>query len=1166
MPRCKLVLCFLIAVTAWSQEFRATITGRVIDSQNAVVAGAKITATQIATGTKSETTSGSDGGYTIPFLKPGTYRVEAQVSGFKKYVREALEVNTGERMGLDIQLELGQITDTVTVTSEAPLLETATATTGQVIRSSQVENMPMNGRTPLVLAQLAMGVVPNSDPKFNRPFDNAGPSGFSIGGAPSQQNELLIDGAPDTTKNQRVAYNPPVDAVEEVRVHAFEVDAAYGHTGGGTANVVLKGGTNSLHGSAYEFNQVSALAATPFFTNKAGQTKPVTRFNQWGLTAGGPLWIPKVFNGRNKVFWFFGWEGINDSFPEPITTTVPTLAERNGDLSDLLKVPNSDSCVKQTGFNCYQIFDPYNAVLQGSRIMRQPIINNIIDKNKISPIATAYLKFYPLPNQPGDADGHNNYLSNSVRSDTFNGEIGRIDVNVSDHNKLFWNFRHNDRIENRGNRFFNIATGNFLSRVNQGTMLDDVHTFNATTVMNVRLNWTRFIEGNSKPSEGFNATTLGLPAYVTAASPKLVLPIMDIGGGFNQLGDNGGDVTPFDIFQIFADVVKIKGKHSLKMGTDVRELRESSISYGNSQGSYQFRTNWTRGPFDNSTSAPIGQDFAAFLLGLPTGGSFDLNAFRSNKARYYALFIQDDWRIKRNLSLNIGLRYEQDLPTTERYNRNVNGFDVTAANPIATAAMAAYTAAYAKNPNPDLLPPSQFKVPGGLTFASSSNSNIYHTDSHIFSPRFGFAWTPSKLGNKTVLRGGVGVFVFPIGVAGINQQGFSQSTSLVASLDSFLTPSATLGNPFPDGIQQPTGSSQGLATFLGKDVTFFNPRVVNPYSIRWEFGIQRELPGSTVLEVAYIGNHAVHLGLGSTARDTGDYQLNYIPGQYLSTSPTRDTNTINRLSALVANPFAGLIPGTSLNGSTVSVGTLLQPFPEFGRINMQQNSGGSSYFDSLNVRLEKRFSHGLTYLANYTWSKLIEQVRLLNDFSTAPEKRVSGDDRPQRFVMSASYELPFGKNKLIGFGSTFANRLLGGWIVNGIYTWQIGAPLTWTNNGIIYLGGDLNINPRGVDGTAFDTTRFNTNSSQQLSNNVRTFPTRFGNLRQDGANNIDLSLIKNTYVTERVNLQLRVESFNAFNHPEFDAPNLTPTSTGFGKITNQPNLARAIQIGGRLVW
>lgn len=321
-----LLMLTFTAPLLWTQEYRATITGRITDAQNAVVPGAKITAIQVSTSAKFETTSSAVGAYTLPFLPPGGYRVLVEAPGFKRYARENLQVSSGERIAVDIQLELGQVTETMNVTAEAPLLETATATTGQVIVSRQVENMPLNGRTPLVLAQLAMGIVPNSDPRFNRPFDNAGPSGFSMGGAPAQSNELLVDGSPDTTGNLRVAYNPPVDAVDEIRVHTFEADAAYGHTGGGTVNVVMRSGTNDLHGTAYEFNQVSALAATPFFTNLAGLTKPVTRYNQWGVTAGGPLWIPKVFNGRNKVFWFFAYEGVNDSFPEPITTTVPTAA------------------------------------------------------------------------------------------------------------------------------------------------------------------------------------------------------------------------------------------------------------------------------------------------------------------------------------------------------------------------------------------------------------------------------------------------------------------------------------------------------------------------------------------------------------------------------------------------------------------------------------------------------------------------------------------------------------------------------------------------------------------------------------------------------------------------------------------------------------------------
>jgi hypothetical protein len=359
------------------------------------------------------------------------------------------------------------------------------------------------------------------------------------------------------------------------------------------------------------------------------------------LTAGGPLWVPKVYNGRNRVFWFFAWEDINDSFPEPLTTTVPTAAERNGDLSALIKVGSN-----------YQIYDPLTGVLQGSRIMRQPLAGNIIPASRIDAIAKNYLHFWPLPNQPGNADGGNNYLANSVRSDTYNGELGRLDFNLSDKHKLFWSFRHNDRIENRNDKFKNIATGRDLGRINWGTTLDDVYTFNATTVANVRLNWSRFREYTISFGDGFNATQLGFPSYIAAASPRIILPQLNFSQGFNQITSDTDGNTPFDIFQIFGDVVKIKGNHSIKMGADVRELRESNIGYGNSQGTYTFSTNWTRGPLDNSTGAPLGQDWASFMLGLPTSGGFDINAFRTDQSKYMAVFIQDDWRVRSNLTLN----------------------------------------------------------------------------------------------------------------------------------------------------------------------------------------------------------------------------------------------------------------------------------------------------------------------------------------------------------------------------------------------------------------------------------------------------------------------------------------------------------------------------------
>src|SRR3954463_9091900 len=298
-----LVCALLIPVLAPAQEFRSTLSGRVTDPQQAAVPGAKILVTENETGAKFQTVSGGDGTYVLPFLPPGPYTVNAEAAGFKKYVNRNVRITTNEREQIDIPLEVGSIDQSVTVSAEGSMLETATASTGQVINTRQIENMPINGRAPLVLAQLAYGVTPNSDPKFARPFDNAGPSGFSMGGGPNQSNELLLDGSPDTTRNNRVAYNPPPDAVQEIKVETFQTDAAYGHTAGGTREVVMRGGTNQIHGSVYEFNQVKNLAATPFFTNKAGGRKPPLIFNQYGFTAGGPVWIPKVVNGKDKVFW-----------------------------------------------------------------------------------------------------------------------------------------------------------------------------------------------------------------------------------------------------------------------------------------------------------------------------------------------------------------------------------------------------------------------------------------------------------------------------------------------------------------------------------------------------------------------------------------------------------------------------------------------------------------------------------------------------------------------------------------------------------------------------------------------------------------------------------------------------------------------------------------------
>ena len=1154
-----LLMATLMPVVLFSQEFRGTISGSVTDPQNSSIPNAKIEVVEIQTGTKSLAVSDTAGKYVIPFLAPGIYKITAAAAGFKKSVKDNFVLETAAHPVIDLQLLVGDIAQSVSVVGDAALVETTNGSVAEPITHKQVENLPLNGRTPYLLSELAIGVTaePNGsgqqgDLKAN-PWDNSASTTFSSGGAPTGQNEMLLDGVPNQSYSLGIAYNPPADAVEEVQMQVFSADAAYGHTGGGISNQITKSGTNELHGTLYEYNQATPLQATAFFINKAGQKKATDVLNQYGVTAGGPLVVPKVFNGRNRVFWFFAYEGIHEPTASAATRTTPLPAEKTGDFSSLLALGSQ-----------YQIYDPASGVVSGSTVARQPFPGNIIPASRLSPIALGYMQFFPAPNVPGTSTGVNNYVADPITHRAFRNNFGRLDFNVSDSQKLFWDIRSTEYHSiGDSNYFNNIATGDSGPfRVNWGTMLDSVHTFSSTLVADVRVNWTRIVEDYVNPSAGFNPTTLGYPAYMTSASEALQLPSLSF-SNYQNLGNTYFWYhNPSDSFQVFGDMVKILRTHNMKFGGDVREHRMSYFTNGNSAGTFTFGSSWTNGPFSNSAASPMGQDFAAFLLGLPSSGSYDLNTSATMQSKYISLYYQDDWRVRSNLTINLGVRFEHETPASERYGRTVNGFDPTAASPIAAAAIAAY----AKNPIPQI-PAGQFNVPGGLTFASASNPAAYKMDTHMFSPRIGFAWTPNVLGAKTAIRGGLGVFVYPVGIDGgfspsssqapINQEGFSQTTQMVVTNNSYLTPAATLSNPFPNGIQPPT--QPGLGTFLGQSIVFINPNIRNPYSIRWNLGVERQLSGDTVLQIVYIGNHSVHLPITT--------QLNGIPQQYLATGWARNQNVINTLSSTVANPFAGLLPNsTSLNGSTVGLSQLLLPYPQFanGGVTEQYNNAGSSYYESLNVGLRKRIAHGITVTSSFAWSSLISRQIYLNAFDTAPEKTAAVDSRPIRFVTAATVQLPIGKGKLLNLKSSWANALAGGWVVNGIYTYQSGALLSWGN--VIYTGGPLNFNPRQVNGAAFDTTQFNTVSAQQLSNNVRTFQTYFNNLRADPVNVMDASLLKEFHISERRYFQVRFETFNTLNRPGFGAPTLTPTSSSFGLITSTVLNPRNVQVGGRLVW
>ena len=1196
-------ILFVNLAISEAQEFRGSISGRVTDPAGAVVPGAQVTITNSGTNSSSSAIADEQGVYTILYLAPGRYTVVGEKSGFKKLLR-SVEVRVSDKLTVDLQLEVGNVTESVNITTEAPSLETASATAGQVIDRRRISELPLSDGNPFTLVRLAPGIGYVGDLKFSRPFDNNGSSDFISDGVPrAAGHEFTLDGVPNTDDNgssgNRVAFIPPSDAVQEFKVETASFDAQQAHGAGATVNVVLKSGTNGYHGTVYDFIRNDVLSANDFFLNRAGTPRPALRYNRYGGTIGGPIMLPRFgeggqqpwYNGKNKSFFFFAFEGLRDLFPEPRTDTVPTLAQRTGDFSALLALSSS-----------FQIYNPFTARQAGSRIQRDPFKNNIIPPELISPIAKAYLQYYPPPNQPGDSQGRNNFISSNPRTDTFHSESYRYDQTISQKQRFFFRFTHNNRVESRNNWTGVVngikPTGNFLTRRNTGFSYDHTYTFSGTTILDFRLGFSRFLETNVRQHEGaFDPKTLGFSSqsaqFFGDASylPQFAISGTGANSPYTPLGDSRGDIRTHNVYVVQPTLTKIFGGHAMKLGYDFRAYRENSVPSAHAAGRYDFGTTFTRGPLDNSTAATIGEDFASFLLGLPTGGFIDRNTARSNQTLYQGVFFHDDWKLTHNLTLNLGLRYELEGATTERYNRNIRGFDPTISSPIEAAAVAAYNA----KPIPEI-PVGSFKVKGGLIFADAQHRGFWDSDKNNFQPRIGFAYSPAfKSGllrslfggeGQSVLRGGFGIFMEPFIIDGVNQTGFSQATNIVPTLNNGLTLApvcttcSSLFNPFPTGVADPPGASLGAATFLGRGITFIPPdKRINGMVQRWEFSMQREFPGRWLAEAAYIGTRAYDLSTNTNIMDA-------IPRQYLSTSGVRDQARIDFLSAIVANPFQGLIPGQTLNGSTTSRAQLLRPFPEFTSIATERYDGKAVYH-AAQFRLERRFSRGFTLLSSYTWSKVIEEVSFLNDTDTKYERRIGSDDIPHRIVLSSIWELPFGKGRKWGSNwNGFLNSVLGGWQVGGVYQWQSGRPINLDNRNIYFNCPQMphtTIDGSTVDATfntscfyfhdaAVQTNRVDDPVKQRadqrirLANNIRTFPSRIAAFRGQPLNLWDLSLIKNFTITERVKLQTRAEFLNAFNHPQFNDPNTDPTSSNFGKVTQQNNLPRNIQIAMKLIF
>jgi Carboxypeptidase regulatory-like domain/TonB dependent receptor len=1154
---CAVGVCF-------AQESRGVVLGRVSDPSGAGVPGAKVIAQSLDTGVSISTVCNEEGVYQINYLQPGPYKISVEAAGFKRVSRDSVDVRVGDRLALDFTLDIGPVTEIHNISSEAPLLDTTSATSGMVIDGKRAAELPVVGGNSFYLSRLSPGVMTSGGRSGANAFDYGAGSNLIGNGTPSGTSEVTLDGSPNMFERS-TSFSPPQDLVAEFKIQTISYDASIGHASGALTNVSIKSGTRDLHGTAY-LND-SRLRAIPWHTNRflgqllaapganeeeiRARNVPTWLHRRWGATATGPVIIPKIYNGRQKTFWSFGYEGLKIERNLSFTGTVPTEKQRNGDFSELLKLGAT-----------YQIHDPFTIrPAAGGRFSRQPIKDNIIPENRIDPVAKNILAFYPMPNQPGTADGRQNYFTTQKIDRSNRNFLVRVDHNFNETHRLFVRYTQNYQYDTTV-QFEGGATGTTAEQPGRGIAVDDVIIFSPTLVLNLRYSLSHQTPIQGRLTSGFDLLSLGFPQNllneINAKNDPagISFPVINI-NGYTAIGQDGGGSRSIYYHVFGGTATKVIGNHSLKIGGEYRLQRENGFGFGNVAPTFTFGEAFTRGPLDNSPIAPIGQGLASFLLGAPTSGSVSINASRAQQSGFYGVFIHDDWRVNRRLTLNLGVRYEFEGAPTERFNRSIRGFDATAESPIAAQALANYRA----DPIPEL-PVANFRTLGGLNFAGANGNprGLWKPDKNNIMPRIGLAWS---LNQKTVIRAGFGIYFDTIGLdrEDVNQGGFNQSTNFIPTLDNGQNYIASLSDPFPNGFQTPPGASQGLRTFLGRNISYFQGEPLNPYLSRWSLAVQRELPGKIVAEITYVGSRGNKLGV--------DRNINPVPRQYLSTSPERDNATFNFLSSLERNPFFGIadFAGTPLGNQNVARSQLLRPFPHFQDIVVTE-SIGYSWYHSMQAGVEKRLTKGLTFQASYTWSRLMQATEFLNDVDLRPSEVVSGQDYPHRFALNGIYELPFGKGrKWFGDASRWLDLAIGGWQFQGWYEGQSGEALGFGN---AIVRGNLRdlvlpVGERTTDrwfnleaaNRIFErdpakqlTTNSNTGRATNTTN-IRALPLRFGYIRADGTNNFDLSLFKNFRVTERFRLQFRAESFNAINHVQFANPNTGVTNTAFGIITGE---------------
>jgi len=1134
----------LIPAASLAQDFRASITGRVTDPTGAVVAGAKVTVTNAATRVATPVQANEQGVFSVPYLIPGRYEVRAEAQGFKTALREGIHLQTSDRLTLDLGLELGTTSEVVEVKERASLIDTSAAVAGTVISSKTVTQIPSITRIPYLMAGLSPGVVVRDmNGTLPNPAGNGTASGLRVnGGYGNASNEFLIDGVPNNTTD-RPAFIPSADAIAEFKIIGNAYDAQYGRQAGSTVNVTIRSGTNDYHGGAYHFYRDTSMGANTFQSNLTGRPKDDWRFNMWGGQLGGPIRIPRVYDGRNRSFFFFNYEGMVDLEPRFTIRSVPTTEQRGGDFSQTTAVSGS-------GRALITIYDPLTTNQATSQ--RQAFAGNQIPASRIHPIARNVLEYVRLPNLPPDpalATGLNNYVPGIPTEDTIDSAVTRLDHQFSDRHKVFATLRWNHWEESIGNAFGNVATGQLATRINRGIGLDDVYVFGPATVLNVRYGLARWESPTVNSGFGFDPAQLGFSQALVSRLPVRAFPTFSIAGG---LGGAASNYTITNNHTWVGALTRSQGRHTLNIGAQFMVLQTATFNSGSGAGSYSFSPQFTQRDFQTADRFS-GSDMASFLLGYPSSGSVSFNDSGFYSQHYLGSYFQDDWRVTSRLTLSLGLRWDVELPQRERFNRANRGFDTTTASPIAAVAQAAY----ARSPMPEL-PASQFRVLGGQLYADVGGQprRIFDTGYKAWQPRFGLAY---RINSKTAIRTGVGLFTAKSTTTG-GQLGYSIDTPYVATTDGGRTPSGSLTDPFPQGFLLPIGNSRGLATSLGQTPRWDDTTRRLPFSIQSSFHIQREFAGSWLAEAGYAYNKSKRIPINVPSNQMGlDSYLalgkpRYDAAGQLLAQPFR-------LEDRVPNPFFGLpeFVGTALGtGSTTTVAQLFGAFPQFNSFNRGQADAGQSSYHALQLKIEKRFSESLALIVSHTWSKQLDYTSLLNPIAYQLDHSISADDRTHYFSAGWSWELPIGRgSKYMSNSSRVANAILGGWQFAGTYTLQSGRPV-YLNNNLTWNGQNPSISRR--DRTLdrwFQTQQFGLIPKQDTYA-LRTTPLTFGNIRASRQNNADMAIHKNFRPVEGLTFQVRFETFNTFNHARFGDPAVNPANASFGTVAksalNQPRI------------